>query len=131
MLQGQRDLRTVSRMLIMSELTPLVVGAARRVLHGRTRRGRDGTDLRLVASYGYGAQERCANRFALGEGLVGQAALEKKPIMVKNAPDDYIQITSGLGEAAPANIIVLPVLFEDEVMAVIELASFGRSARSI
>jgi CheY-like chemotaxis protein/signal transduction histidine kinase len=55
---------------------------------------------------------------------VGQAALEKQPILLQNVPDDYIQITSGLGEAPPRNIIVLPVLFEGEVKAVIELASF-------
>src|SRR5881394_1957731 len=64
------------------------------------------------------------NKFHLGEGLVGQAALEKKPILLTNVPDDYIAITSGLGEAPPRNIIVLPVLFEGDVKAVIELASF-------
>src|SRR5206468_2032006 len=58
------------------------------------------------------------------EGLVGQAALEKKPILLTNVPDDYIRISSGLGEAPPRNVLVLPVLFEGEVKAVIELASF-------
>ena len=62
--------------------------------------------------------------FGLGEGLVGQAALERKSILVTKAPEDYIAIASGLGEADPVNIIVLPVLFEDQVMAVIEMASF-------
>jgi GAF domain-containing protein len=55
---------------------------------------------------------------------VGQSALEKKPILLTNVPDDYIQINSGLGEAPPRNIIVLPILFEGEVKAVVELASF-------
>ncbi|HEY6088570.1 MAG TPA: response regulator, partial [Gemmatimonadaceae bacterium] len=69
-------------------------------------------------------RKHVGNRFYLGEGLVGQAALEKKPILLTNVPDDYIRITSGLGEAPPRNILVLPVLFEGEVKAVIELASF-------
>src|SRR4029450_7663982 len=80
--------------------------------------------LRLIASYAYRARKHVANRFTPGEGLVGQAALEKQPSLLQNVPDDYIQITSGLGEAPPRNIIVLPVLFEGEVKAVIELASF-------
>ena len=60
----------------------------------------------------------------MGEGLVGQCAIEKKRILLTNVPDDYIQITSGLGEAKPLNIMVLPMIFEGEVKAVIELASF-------
>src|SRR5215510_8944251 len=62
----------------------------------------------------------------MGEGLVGQAALEKEKIILTNVPPDYIQITSGLGEAPPLNIIVLPVLFEGAVKSVLELASFDR-----
>jgi CheY-like chemotaxis protein len=80
--------------------------------------------LKLVASYAYKERKHVGNRFYLGEGLVGQAALEKKPILLTNVPDDYIRITSGLGEAPPRNILVLPVLFEGQVKAVIELASF-------
>src|SRR5205823_6635529 len=60
----------------------------------------------------------------LGEGLIGQAALEKERILITNAPEDYVQITSGLGQAKPTNIIVLPVLFEGQVKAVMELSSF-------
>jgi signal transduction histidine kinase len=80
--------------------------------------------LRLIASYAYKRRKGIANVFALGEGLVGQAALERKSILVTQAPEDYITIGSGLGESAPVNIVVLPVLFEDQLMAVIELASF-------
>jgi CheY-like chemotaxis protein/signal transduction histidine kinase len=80
--------------------------------------------LKLIASYAYKERKHLGNRFYLGEGLVGQAALEKKPILLTNVPDDYIRISSGLGEAPPRNVIVLPVLFEGEVKAVIELASF-------
>src|SRR5581483_3873964 len=63
-------------------------------------------------------------KFALGESLVGQAALEKERILLTNVPGDYVQIGSGLGQATPKNIIVLPVLFEGQVKAVMELSSF-------
>ncbi|HEY4306114.1 MAG TPA: response regulator, partial [Gemmatimonadaceae bacterium] len=121
MMQGQKDLESVSR-LIMSELTPLVSAH-----HGAffiADQDAGGALLKLIASYAYRARKHVANRFAPGEGLVGQAFLEKQPILLQNVPDDYIQITSGLGEAPPRNIIVLPILFEGEVKAVIELASF-------
>jgi CheY-like chemotaxis protein/signal transduction histidine kinase/HAMP domain-containing protein len=120
MMQGQKSLESVSRM-IMSELTPLVQAS-----HGAfffMDEG-EGKTLRLLATYAYKERKHVANRFRLGEGVVGQAALEKKSILLSRVPSDYIQVTSGLGEAAPLNLIVLPVLFEDEVRAVIELASF-------
>ena len=127
MMQGQKDLEAVSR-LIMSRAHAARVGAT-------TARSSSWTTtasavLKLIASYAYKERKHVGNRFHLGEGLVGQAALEKKPILLKNVPDDYIQITSGLGEAPPRNILVLPILFEGEVKAVIELASSCRSARS-
>src|SRR5205807_3208694 len=110
MMQGQRDLQTVSR-LIMSELTPTVAAQ-----HGAffLSEADDGTDseLRLIASYGYKARKSVSNRFKLGEALVGQCAMEKKTILITEAPSDYIKVTSGLGEAAPVNIMVLPLLFE-------------------
>ncbi len=121
MMQGQKDLESVSR-LIMSELTPLVSAHHGAFFIADNDAG--STMLKLIASYAYRARKHVANRFAIGEGLVGQAALEKEPILLQNVPDDYIQITSGLGEAPPRNIIVLPILFEGEVKAVIELASF-------
>jgi HAMP domain-containing protein/CheY-like chemotaxis protein/signal transduction histidine kinase len=121
MMQGQKNLDSVAR-LIMSELTPLI-GAS----HGAFFL-MDGDDdaplLQLIASYAFKARKHVSNRFQLGEGLVGQAALEKKPILLTGVPEDYIQINSGLGEAPPRNITVLPVLFEGEVKAVVELASF-------
>jgi CheY-like chemotaxis protein/signal transduction histidine kinase/HAMP domain-containing protein len=119
MMQGQKDLSTVSQM-IMSELTPLV-GAH----YGAFYIGENDSDsLRLVASYAYKERKNLSNVFRPGEGLVGQAALERKPIVVSNVPDDYVKISSGLGEATPRFIIVIPVIFEGEVKAVIELASF-------
>ena len=122
MMQGQKNLDTVSR-LIMSQLTPLVSAH-----HGAFFMvDQDGAApvLKLVATYAYKERKSVANRFRVGEGLVGQCALEKKPILLTRVPADYIQISSGLGEAPPLNIIVLPVLFEGEVKAVIELASFN------
>nr|WP_164017528.1 HAMP domain-containing protein [Pyxidicoccus trucidator] len=121
MMQGQKSLDAVSR-LIMSELTPLVSAH-----HGAffLVDGEAGTPLlKLTSTYAYRERKHIANRFRMGEGLVGQAALERKTILLTRVPSDYITISSGLGESAPLNIIVLPVLFEGEVKAVIELASF-------
>ncbi|MCD1258419.1 response regulator [Paenibacillus athensensis] len=78
----------------------------------------------LLGTYAYSRRKHLNNRFQLGEGLIGQCALEKKPIQLTNAPANYIQITSGLGEGEPLTIVALPILFEDETLAVIELASF-------
>jgi HAMP domain-containing protein/signal transduction histidine kinase/DNA-binding response OmpR family regulator len=126
MLQGERDLETVSR-LIMSELTPLV-GAQHGAFFMMESPDGEGDDfeLRLLSSYGYKQRKNVPTKFKIGEALVGQAALELKPILITQAPDDYVRITSGLGEGVPVNVIVLPVLFEEQVMAVVELASFQR-----
>ncbi|HEX8438779.1 response regulator, partial [Archangium sp.] len=123
MLQGQRDLETVSK-LILKELAPLV-----QAQHGVFYL-MDGTEksqaLRLLSAYAYKERKSLANSFKLGEGLVGQCALEKDRILLTDVPDDYIRINSGLGESKPLNIVVLPVIFEGQVKAVIELASFYR-----
>jgi CheY-like chemotaxis protein/GAF domain-containing protein/HAMP domain-containing protein len=121
LMQGQKSLESVSR-LIMSELTPLVQAS-----HGAffvMDETDGGKALKLLATYAYKERKHVANRFRLGEGIVGQAALEKKAILLSRVPNDYVQINSGLGEAAPQSLIVIPILFEDEVRAVIELASF-------
>src|SRR5687768_3563287 len=122
MMQGQKDLDTVAR-LIMSELTPLVQARQGAFFIMQQENGSGGA-LRLIASYAYKERKHLNNVWHLGEGLVGQAALEKKPILLTNVPPDYIHISSGLGEAPPRNIIVLPILFEGDVKAVVELASF-------
>ena len=80
-------------------------------------------ELRLIASYGYKQRKTVSNSFKLGEALVGQAALEGKSILISDAPPDYVKVTSGLGEALPVNIVVMPILFEEKVLAVVELAS--------
>ncbi|MBD2429961.1 MULTISPECIES: HAMP domain-containing protein [Fischerella] len=123
MLQGQRDLETVSK-LILRELAPLV-GAAHGVFY-IMENADNHQYLKLLSSYAYRERKHLANRFQLGEGLVGQCALEKERILLTEVPHDYIKISSGLGEASPVNVVVLPVLFEGQVTAVIELASFRR-----
>jgi len=123
MLQGERDLTTVSNM-ILSEIAPLV-NAQHGVFYMVNADGSEPI-LELVASYAFTERKHLNNRFRLKEGLVGQVAYERKRILISNAPGDYITISSALGEAPPLNIIVLPVLFEQEVKAVIELASFSR-----
>jgi len=122
MLQGERDLTTVTN-LIMSELAPLV-DAQYGVFYVTNRDGEE-TALELASSYGAENREMLKSKFDLREGLVGQAAADKRPIMLKNVPGDFIRIGSGLGSATPANVAILPALFEDEVKAVIELASFS------
>jgi CheY-like chemotaxis protein/signal transduction histidine kinase/HAMP domain-containing protein len=121
MMQGQKTLEAVSR-LIMSELTPLVSAHHGAFFIASSEGG--ARELRLHASYAYQVRKNVSNRFRLGEGLVGQCALEKKVILLTNVPGDYVQISSGLGQATPLNLLVIPILFEDEVSAVIELASF-------
>jgi len=121
MLQGERDLTTISN-LIMSELAPLV--NAQYGVFYVTNRDEEEVKLELVASYGAESHDELKQHFALREGLIGQAAADKQPIRLTNVPGDFIKIGSGLGTAAPANVNILPALFEDEVKAVIELASF-------
>ena len=124
MLQGQRDLATVSSM-ILSELAPLV--SAQHGVFYTVASLDDGGEPVLLYQAGYGYKERkhLANHFRLGEGLVGQCAQEKERILLTDVPGDYVRINSGLGEAPPLNIIVLPILFEGAVRAVVELASFS------
>ena len=124
MLQGQRDLATVSDM-ILSDLTPLV-SAQHGAFYALTDPD-DGAEpiLEFKAGYGYRERKNLSSSFKLGEGLVGQCAVEKERILLTNVPSDYIQVNSGLGESKPLNIIVLPILFEGSVRAVIELASFS------
>ncbi|PZE22357.1 HAMP domain-containing protein [Paenibacillus xerothermodurans] len=121
MLQGQRDLCAVSRM-ILSELAPLVS-----MQHGvfYINEPQDGEPvLKLFASYAYQQRKNLSNEFRKGEGLVGQCLIENQRILLTNVPADYVVISSGLGEAAPLNIVLLPIVFEDQVLAVLELASF-------
>jgi signal transduction histidine kinase/CheY-like chemotaxis protein/HAMP domain-containing protein len=123
LLQGQRDIRHVSN-LILSQLVPLV--NAHQALFYLTRQQDAQTTLELVASYAAPSNRRPPLRLQLGEGLIGQCAIEKRSMLLCDAPHDYMRISSGLGEAKPISVIVLPALFEGEVKAVLELGSFER-----
>lgn len=121
LLQGQRDLYAISRM-ILSELAPLVS-----MQHGvfYINEPENGEPvLTLFASYAYQNRKHLSNRFRAGEGLVGQCLIEKQRILITNVPNDYVVISSGLGEASPLNIVLLPLVFEEQVLGVLELASF-------
>jgi len=83
----------------------------------------DNDYLHLVASYAHTVRKANSNKFKIGEGLVGQAALEKKTLLFDKLPDDYITIKSGLGQAKPSNIIVVPLVYENELAGVVELGS--------
>jgi signal transduction histidine kinase/HAMP domain-containing protein len=122
MLQGHRDLETVAR-LLMSELPPLVEAQYGAFYIAVTGPG-DEIGYRLLSGYGLPPRKHRPSSFGIGEGLIGQAALEGKTILVTDLPDGYIAIGSGLGEASPRGVMALPVLFEEQVLAVIELASF-------
>ncbi|MER7577392.1 HAMP domain-containing protein [Streptomyces sp. NPDC126514] len=125
LMQGRRDLQDVAS-LIMSELTPVVSaqhGAFFLAMPDAHQSGEDQYELRMLGSYGY-SMGSMPTSFRPGEALVGTAAQEKRTILVENAPSGYLKISSGLGEAPPAQVIVLPVLFEGQVLGVIELASF-------
>jgi HAMP domain-containing protein/signal transduction histidine kinase/DNA-binding response OmpR family regulator len=128
MLQGQRDPMTVSKM-ILSELAPLV-NAEQGVFYGMVAPNGNEAHLVFQAGYAYKSRKNVPTEFRIGEGLVGQCALEKKRILVTDVPSGYVRIMSGLGEGTPLNIVVLPVLFEGEVRAVIELASFQRFSQT-
>ncbi|NLU73732.1 HAMP domain-containing protein [Streptomyces sp. HNM0575] len=135
LMQGRRDLKDVAG-LIMSELTP-VVSAQHGAFFLAFSTGEDKEDvgigadhsadgnyeLRMVGSYGY-TTDAMPTTFTPGESLVGTAAKEARTILVENAPPGYLKISSGLGEAPPAHVIVLPVVFEGTILGVIELAAF-------
>jgi HAMP domain-containing protein/CheY-like chemotaxis protein len=124
MLQGQRDLLPVARQ-VLNELAPLV-NAHHGAFYMTETGDDDGEHLKLFASYAYQERKTVSNVWRFGEGLVGQAALERKRIVISKVPSDYIQISSALGEAPPHAIVVVPILFEGQVKGVIELASFDR-----
>jgi len=125
MLQGQRDLTTVGRMLL-SELAPLV-NAQQGVMY-QTETENSGS-LVLLSAYADG-EDGHLRRLKIGDGLVGQVAAEKRRMLIADLPETTVPIRSGLFQARPRNVIVLPVLFEDRVKAVIELASLNNFTAS-
>jgi HAMP domain-containing protein/signal transduction histidine kinase/DNA-binding response OmpR family regulator len=119
MLQGQRDLSTVGRMLL-SELAPVV-----NVQNGVIYLVEPESGLRLLSSFADGEGFGHPSRLRPGEGLIGQCAMDMRRLLINEMPSNVVPITSGMFKAMPRNIIVLPVLFEGQVKAVIELASLG------
>src|SRR5580765_3185856 len=119
MLQGQRDLATVGR-LLLSELVPLV-NAHQGVIY---RMGGDGAPrLHMLASYGNASDHGYPPELALGEGFLGQCALDKRRILVNRVPPDAVPVSTAMFQALPRSIVVFPVIFEGEIRAVLGLAS--------
>ncbi|MBN1764710.1 MAG: response regulator [Sedimentisphaerales bacterium] len=117
-IRGEQNLRALTSNIVnkLAEYLNVQIGAV--------YLSEDGNLLRLTATYAYKKRKGLSNQFWFGEGLIGQAAAEGKTIVITRIPDDYITVNSGLGEAAPKNIVVVPLLFEEEVKGVIELGSF-------
>nr|WP_292443756.1 HAMP domain-containing protein [Methylibium sp.] len=124
MLQGQKDLVTVGQ-LILSELAP-VVGAQQAEFYVMSYTADDSPMLELFASYASGGQQTHGKQIALGQGLVGQCALDAEKILLTNVPSQAFRIASGLAENTAMDVLVLPVIFENQVRGVLELASLER-----
>jgi signal transduction histidine kinase/CheY-like chemotaxis protein/HAMP domain-containing protein len=124
MLQGQRDLHTVGQM-ILSELAP-VVGAQQAEFYMLTKPDNDSPKLKLLASYASKGKRAHGKEMDIGEGLVGQCAIEKRKLLLTNVAGDAFRIATGLSESRPLDVLVMPVVFEGEVRGVMELASRER-----
>jgi signal transduction histidine kinase/HAMP domain-containing protein/ActR/RegA family two-component response regulator len=122
LMQGHRDLLELAR-LILGELTPLAAAQ-----YGAIYLASDASsaqqEFTRIATYGF--TKGGLTHFETGEGLAGQAAIDRTPILIANAPAGYLKVGSALGAAAPVSIAVLPILFEDQVLGVLELASLTR-----
>ncbi|WP_406010750.1 HAMP domain-containing protein [Streptomyces sp. NBC_00637] len=122
LMQGHRDLPVVAE-LIMDELVPLV--SAQFGAFHLAEDGEHGPELRLVGAYGYPADDERPTRIPFGRSLVGQAARSRRTIIVDELPAGYVTISSGLGQVEPSALVLLPIVFEGQVLGVIELASVG------
>ncbi|WP_229812075.1 HAMP domain-containing protein [Streptosporangium pseudovulgare] len=120
LMQGHRDLAVVAE-LVMNELAPLVSAQYGTFLLAEETP--DGPELRVVGGYGHRETDR---RHRFGDSLVGQAALSRRPILVEDVAPGYLTVASSLGAATPVGLIVLPIVVEDQVLGVIELASLNR-----
>jgi HAMP domain-containing protein/CheY-like chemotaxis protein len=121
MLQGQRDLATVGRMLL-SELAPLV-DAQNGVIYLVDQE--DTPHLQLLAAYADDGKAGHLQHLDMGQGLIGQCAMDGRRLLITSLPSHAVPIRSGLFQVSPNNVVVLPVLYEGQVKAVIELASVG------
>jgi HAMP domain-containing protein/signal transduction histidine kinase/DNA-binding response OmpR family regulator len=118
MLQGQRDLDTIGQMLL-SELAPLVRAYQGTIFH--LAGSSDKRELALLSSYAHTGRK--LETISVGQGLTGQCAIEKKRILLSDVPPEFVSISSSLGKADKLSIVVLPILFEGETKAVVELAT--------
>ncbi|MFT6780008.1 MAG: signal transduction histidine kinase/DNA-binding response OmpR family regulator, partial [Paraglaciecola sp.] len=126
LMQGNSNLQALADVVITKVCTVLnVQHGVFYALESNFNKDIDKPMLYMLASYAFHERKSVANRFEIGQGLVGQAALEKKRILVHNIPGDYIQVSSGLGNAQPLTVVVLPVVFENELLGVLELGSFS------
>ncbi len=118
-LRGETELVTICGQVItfVAEYLEAQIGAVYMM--------EDETTLKMAASYAYTRRKSLSNEFRIGEGLVGQAALEKQIIQIARVPDDYMVIQSGLGEAKPGHIVVMPCVYHEKVEAVVELGMFN------
>jgi signal transduction histidine kinase/HAMP domain-containing protein/CheY-like chemotaxis protein len=124
-MQGHRDLLELAR-LILGELTPLTSAQYGAIYLATDAAGPRSQQQEFTRIATYGFMKGGLTRFAAGEGLAGQAAVERTPILITDAPAGYLKVGSGLGEAAPVSVAVLPILFEDQVLGVLEIASLTR-----
>lgn len=120
--QGVNSLESLAQLFITT-ITPLV-DAVYGVFYMK-QGGSHRPQLNKIASYADQEEGIGADSFLFGEGLVGQAALEGRTILLNDLPNNYVQVTSGLGKAAPSSLLIMPIQFEGQVIAVFELASFG------
>ncbi|AYB42172.1 response regulator [Paenibacillus lautus] len=121
LLEGINSLEEVGQRFI-SEFTP-ILGAHYGAIYIR-QEDKHPNKLEMKGSYAHEGGEEPKVAFMIGEGLVGQAALDKKPVVLKSAPEDYMKVESAWGASKPASIMIYPILFESEVLGVVELASF-------
>ncbi|TFZ09008.1 response regulator [Ramlibacter humi] len=122
MLQGQRDLATVGK-LLLSELAPLIHTHQGSIYHNSQIEDSGDRRLVLLSSYAQAGAVKLPPTLTLGEGLVGQCAVENRRILLTDVPSDYVTVASSLGQARQVSVVVIPVLFENQTKAVIELAS--------
>jgi CheY-like chemotaxis protein/signal transduction histidine kinase len=122
MMQGHRDLSTVGKMLL-SELAPLVNAHQGSIYHSRASAEDAQNELVLLSAYAQSGNVKLSDTLMLGEGLVGQCAVENRRLLLTDVPAEYVTVSSSLGRARYVSVVVLPVLFENQTKAVIELAS--------
>ncbi|WP_346235851.1 response regulator [Lysinibacillus telephonicus] len=120
-LTGSHDLETLGNRLL-SDIVPLV-DSSHAVFYVKSLDDRKSKQFNLISAYGLKENKRIRHTLKPGEGLIGQAIIEKTPILLTEVPPDYIRIVTGLGETAPSQVFILPIIFEGEVNALLEIAS--------